>query len=418
MKVALEVSTIGLANLEENSGYNKTGIFRVTSELVEALLKIDEISISLLFWQFPYTMGLGHDFFLKNGHNVNTICNITLAEKFLYNLINKKMRLPKQNALLNVISKTVQKMRNFKDIESVDVIHSLYYPNPEIGNTKKNVRFITIHDLIPLKYPEFVTSSHYRQFLHYLKKLDIQRDWFFSVSEATKEDLCEILKVDEKRVIVNHLAASDNTFYRDNNIEKFNLLKKRIGLKCEGYFLSVATLEPRKNLQFILKCYKNVFAIRAIDRSIKLILVGRQGWMTDNILQIINSDTILKNNVLITGFLQDEDLRVLYSNAAGFIFPSLYEGFGLPVLEAMQCGSPVIASNTSSLPEVVGDSGILVDPFDKTEMCEAMICLISSESMRIRLSKKGIERAKQFSWEKCALNTVKAYKHALAGNGK
>ena len=121
-----------------------------------------------------------------------------------------------------------------------------------------------------------------------------------------------------------------------------------------------------------------------------------------------------KDRIIITGYVPDEDLSAIYSGATAFVFPSLYEGFGLPILEAMQCGTPVISSNSTSLPEVVGDAGILVDPKDQDQLCQAMLDILNDDTLRETLKQKGLERAKQFSWEKCANETVEIYKKIIA----
>ena len=143
-------------------------------------------------------------------------------------------------------------------------------------------------------------------------------------------------------------------------------------------------------------------------------LVGTQGWDYNDIFEEIFKHEDIKKRIIITGYIPDEDLAALYSGALAFVYPSFYEGFGLPHLEAMQCGVPVITSNTCSLPEVVGDAGIMVDPTDADALCHSMLEIYNKSSLREAMSLKSIERAKQFSWEKCTQETLAAYKTALS----
>ena len=199
-------------------------------------------------------------------------------------------------------------------------------------------------------------------------------------------------------------------FITDNNLiinttQQFNI--------PEGdYFLSLATIEPRKNLLYTLGCFKQILREPGMGH-IHFIIAGKRGWKTDHLYKEIFSDPILKNRIVFTGFIPDKYLSAIYSGALAFIYPSLYEGFGLPPLEAMQCGTPVITSNTSSLPEVVGDAGIMINPKDGDALCQAMIDIVKNNKLRNHLSKKGIERTKLFSWKKCADETIKAYRSAL-----
>jgi glycosyltransferase involved in cell wall biosynthesis len=143
------------------------------------------------------------------------------------------------------------------------------------------------------------------------------------------------------------------------------------------------------------------------------VLVGTKGWDFDSIFDRLNSCTLSRDRFIVTGFVPDEHLAAIYSEAMMFVYPSLYEGFGLPPLEAMQCGVPVITSNTSSLPEVLGNAGIMIDPKNSSELENAMYSLYANEELRKHLSEKGMERAKLFSWQKCAEQTVDVYRKSI-----
>jgi glycosyltransferase involved in cell wall biosynthesis len=144
------------------------------------------------------------------------------------------------------------------------------------------------------------------------------------------------------------------------------------------------------------------------------VLVGTKGWDFDRIFREIERDSDIQARIVVTGFVPDEDLAALYTSSIGFVYTSLYEGFGLPPLEAMQCGVPVITSNNSSLPEVVGDAGMMVDAKDEDALCQSMLRVYQSESLREQMSKKSLEQAAKFSWEKCVQQTIEGYKIAAA----
>jgi glycosyltransferase involved in cell wall biosynthesis len=180
----------------------------------------------------------------------------------------------------------------------------------------------------------------------------------------------------------------------------------------KAYFLSLCTLEPRKNVDRVIRCFARLLKEKQIQ-DVNLVLVGVKGWHFDKIFNEIESNKDIRSHIIITGFVEDKDLAALYSASLGFVYPSIYEGFGLPPLEAMQCGVPVVTSNTSSLPEVVGDAGIMVTPTDEDALCQAMLNVYQSESLRKEMSAKSLHQAARFSWEKCIQDTINGYKMAM-----
>jgi glycosyltransferase involved in cell wall biosynthesis len=215
------------------------------------------------------------------------------------------------------------------------------------------------------------------------------------------------------RVFVAPLAAA-NHFHQVTNMDKITAVRQRYNIPEGNYFLSLAAPQPRKNLIHLIRCFLRLLAEKqALD--VNLVLVGSKnlGWMYEEIFAAVEDVPEYRSRVIFTGYIPDEDLSEIYSGAKAFVFPSLYEGFGLPPLEAMQCGTPVITSNTTSLPEVVGDAGILVDPKDEDALCQAMLSLLTDEALWQELSQKGLERSKHFSWAKCAADTVEVYKTAI-----
>jgi len=175
--------------------------------------------------------------------------------------------------------------------------------------------------------------------------------------------------------------------------------------------LNVGTLEPRKNVVTLMKAFRKLME-KGFD-GYKLVIAGDKGWLYEEIFKEVDRSD-LKHEILFLGVVRDADLPMLYNCADMFVYPSLYEGFGLPPLEAMACGIPVIISNTSSLPEVIGNAGIMVDPGDVNSLSEAMYNVLEDKELRSQMSKNGLKRAKLFSWEKAAKEILEIYDEALS----
>ena len=179
--------------------------------------------------------------------------------------------------------------------------------------------------------------------------------------------------------------------------------------------MSVCTFEPRKNLRHVIRSFVELIRTQPASRDLTLVLTGGQGWMCEPILAELARAELSSGRIIATGFVPDADLPPLYSGALAFLYLSRYEGFGLPPLEAMQCGAPVIVSNNSSLPEVVGEAGILLSPDDQDGLCQAIMDLHGQPGQRALLAAKSIRQAQRFGWEKNVRQTLDVYH--LAGNG-
>ncbi len=292
------------------------------------------------------------------------------------------------------------------------IFHSPFSPLPFATLRIKNLkRFQTVYDLIPILFPQWFQFGEDRLIKRVLGRL-APDDWVLSDSQSTKNDLCNYLpQLDPARVVVTPLAASQ-MFYPCRDEAQQAAARLRYSLPDAPYLLSLSTLEPRKNIAHTVRCFARVVREQKIP-DLHLVLVGTKGWDYDQIFESIADVADVKDRIIATGYAADEDLAAIYSGALGFVYPSFYEGFGLPPLEAMQCGVPVITSNTSSLPEVVGDAAIMVDPKSEDELCAAMLDLYQDADLRSRLSQRSLERAKLFSWQKCIDQTLAAYRAAL-----
>jgi len=283
--------------------------------------------------------------------------------------------------------------------DKVDVIHTQYYC-PLISRGK---RVVTIHDIIPIIYPEvFNWFEIFKQ--KFILPLFIRRaDKIITGSDKSKEDICSYLKVKGNKIVRIYDGVSKDYKIIDHDKE-IDVLNK-FGIRG-SYIYYIGRLDPRKNLKNVIKAFMRV---AARDNSIILVIAGNKNeyfGKLDNLVKEYN----LEEKVKFIGYISNKDNIRLLNFAEFFIFPSLYEGFGLPVLEAMACGCPVITSKWSSLGEIAEGCALLVNPKNVDEIKNAMLILLKDRSLRSRLVKKGISRAKEFLWEATAKKTLQAYK--------
>jgi glycosyltransferase involved in cell wall biosynthesis len=294
-----------------------------------------------------------------------------------------------------------------------EICHSAFLPIPEAIRRESSMhKFLTVYDLVPMHHPDWFAFDA-RSLVGKAIASVGPEGWCFCISESTRNDLLNYLpQMDPARVLVTPLAASDKFFPCEDESSQA-AMQRRLGVP-EGaqYFLSLCTLEPRKNLPHLVCCFARLLAETGA-RDLYLVLAGKEGWKYGPLLEAIEANDELRQRTLLSGYIEDEGLPPLYSGALAFVYPTLYEGFGLPPLEAMKCGAPVITSNTSSLPEVVGDAGIMVDPHDPDALCEAMLRVYRSPSLRQEMSAKSLRRAALFRWDKCASQVMAAYAAAM-----
>ncbi|MPS66459.1 MAG: glycosyltransferase family 1 protein [Chryseobacterium sp.] len=398
MKVILDADVI--ADFYKD---NRTGIFRVTYELFKVLSEnnsIEAFYAHLSLFNYETTTNELNNFFDENSIKISA-ANHRGKRKFLPFRKEKLFRKLYKKLGVSHFANT-----NFKVFKEAEIFHSFYYPiNKEVRKFPNLKNVVTIHDLIPILFPELhFTSSFIQEIIASIHK----DDYVVCVSENTKKDLLKYAPhLNPNHVFVNLLAASKSLFYVCENAEKFKGIKEKYHLP-DKYFLSVGTLEPRKNVDFVIRNFLEFVRENKID-DLSLVLVGAKGWDYDKIFEQYNNADELKDKIIITGRVPDEDLASLYSHAHSFYYMSLYEGFGLPPLEAMQCGVATVTSNISSLPEVVGDAGIMLDPKDGDSLRKVMLELYQNDSFRQEYTRKGLERSKLFSWEKSADNLIKIY---------
>jgi glycosyltransferase involved in cell wall biosynthesis len=291
-------------------------------------------------------------------------------------------------------------------VGSPDLVHGT---NHSVYPCKSSRKVMSIYDLTFLKYPSYVDSVA-KKYKNYVKRCLQWTDLVITISKNSKKDIVEYLKVDPTRIYVTPLASR---YYPDYLPEELAVQPQTSNEYdfSKPYLLFVSTLEPRKNITSLITAFNLLKQEYEIEHH--LVIIGQKGWGYESIFSAIKSST-WERQIHHLDYLSDEMVALFYSKADVFVYPSHYEGFGLPVLEAMTLGAPVITSNTSSLPEVAGDAALLVDPNDPTDLAEAILKVISDSQFRRELIQKGKERAKLFSWERTAKETLKAYKSLLA----
>jgi glycosyltransferase involved in cell wall biosynthesis len=258
-----------------------------------------------------------------------------------------------------------------------------------------------------MRYPETTSEKIYRHHSRWVPYSAAKADRIIAVSNQTKNDIVELLGIPDYKIDVVYSAADERFQPLEPSLYQPILSKYNLP---DQFILFVGTIEPRKNLIGLLKAYLH-YKLNS-DHPQKLVIVGAKGWKYSPIFAWIEQHQ-LHIDVIFTGFIEDDDLVSIYNGASVFVMPSIYEGFGIPILEAMGCGKPVIGSNVSSIPEVIGNSGILVPPDDYERLAQEIYEITSKEEKQTYYSRLSLERARHFDWKKTAAETKKVYDKIL-----
>ncbi|MBU3176891.1 glycosyltransferase family 4 protein [Clostridium estertheticum] len=372
MKIAIDARGINL--------YNGTGIGTYTENVLKNLINIDSINNYHIFW---------------SGNNFESIkkenCKIIMTSK-------KHQRFFEDYYFPENISK-----------ENIDIYHM---PQNGIGFSQaiSCKKVVTIHDLIPYVMPETVGRGYLLKFLKEMPIIIGNSDGIITVSEFSKRDILKYFPIDESKIFVTPLAA-DAKYTPLDKLHCKNFLKKAYNLN-NPFILYVGGFSERKNVASAITAFSKVY--KDLSENYDLVIVGDYRDSGQKLMKLTNELNML-SHVIFAGFVPEEHLPLFYNSCDAIIYPSFYEGFGLPPLEAMNCGTPVIASNLTSIPEVVGDTGILINPYDIKDIALAIGNLLSSEKLRSELSAKALLRAKQFSWQNTAGRTLKVYESVYKG---
>lgn len=401
IKVVFETGLIG------DLHYNQAGLYRVADELFKRFYKNDEIDLFYAVFAHKRSKTTTYDIekiFAEKNYNISPVNSrkrikfLPFRKEKLFKFFYKKLNIEDYRII------------NFKELNQVEIYHSIYYPVPKILTKYPNLKkVVTIHDLIPFIFPNYNSDKILMEEII----RNVEKDGYvICVSECTKRDLIKFApQINPNNIFVSLLAADPKKFYVCKSPEKLSCISSKYNFP-QRYFLGLSTLEPRKNIDHVIKCFIKFVKEHDIQ-DLSLVLVGSKGWDFDNIFKEYDAAQDLKDKIIITGRIPDEDLATIYSNAEAFFYMSFYEGFGLPPLEAMQCGTATVVSNVSSLPEVVGDAGVLLDPKNQAQLIEEMWKLYSDEDYRNDLGNRALERSKCFSWDKTVAEHINIYKKIL-----
>lgn len=301
-------------------------------------------------------------------------------------------------------------LRKDTRFDKYDLIH---LPLPQHEDSFKGLSIpivATLHDLTDVLFPHW----HQRRNLRLAKRgrrflLDAEAH-FIAVSESTRQDLLTHFAIPEDRVDVVYEAADQTHFHPNQPKDKREAVRDRYGIGRSPFLLTLSTIEPRKNLLRTVQAFQQ-WRARYPDQQVKLVIAGKYGWKSKEVYKGVD---FTDDAIVFTGFVAEADLPVLYAEAKALCYVSLYEGFGLPPLEALLCGTPVIYGMRSSLPEVVGEAGIGVDPEDTTAISEAMHIMLTDEARYRQLQTLTLLQGRSFSWSTCARDTLAVYEKTIS----
>ncbi len=372
MRICLDVSP---------AVHRKAGLGRYAQELTASLLRVDVTNTYTVFYNEPQT--------------AEVVAPLDALSHLTLDLPTKPWRM---SVLLSHLAHRSQD----RLAPGVDIFHATDNLLPYFARVRT---VFTLHDLVFRFHPATHKPLN-RWFLTLGMPFFLRRaDAIIAVSEWTRRDAVRLYGIPEDKISVIYEGVDPR--FRRQVAEQIAATRRCYGLP-ERYILYVGTIEPRKNLIALLEAYALLRSQHAVADSCRLVFVGKKGWLYEPFFRRLR-ELALTDQVIITGFVPDDDLPALYAGADVFVFPSIYEGFGLPVLEAMACGTPVVCSNASSLPEVAGEAALMVDAGDVAGLASAIRRVIEDHDLRASLSARGVVQAQRFTWEETARRTLTVY---------
>ncbi|MBU4420989.1 MAG: glycosyltransferase family 4 protein [Proteobacteria bacterium] len=376
----------------------KTGVGYYTYNLISEFLKIAPQNSYYLC-----DVLIGRIFY--NMYRLEDVSSLNYFSNYFANI--SKMPFPFNGliwALLSQHAKATGKTAKIK-LEDADIFFGTNFRGI-FKETLKTV--ITIHDMAHEYYPE-ATSKRIFNYLKKLQRSAEKADLIIADSENTKKDVEKILNIPNEKIKVIYLGV-DPIFRPINDKDVLDPIRRKYNI-YEKFILYVGAIQPRKNIATLIRAYSMLCKEQNFEH--KLVIAGGVGWKNKNIRPLIE-ELKLKDKIIFTGYISEHDLPAIYNLSDAFVFPSLYEGFGLPVLEAMACGVTVVTSNVSSLPEVAGDAALLINPHSIEDLADGIRRILHDEGLRKKNIAKGLEQAKLFTWEKCARETLDVFSQALS----
>ena len=360
-----------------------TGIGQYTYQLAKGLQKFEDLELSM---------------FYANGWSTE------VRDKPIKQIRNIKLLIKKFIPKTYEISRMIQ--QSYFNERSFDKVKGIYHEPNFLAFDYAGPLVLTVHDLSWIHYPEMHPADRVRNMNKHFQKSMERASMIITDSQAIKDEIIEMFGVADTRI--KSIPLGVESLFRPLTLEESMPVLQQHGLSYRKYILAVGTLEPRKNLSSALLAYMQLPA--DIRKHYPLVLVGMKGWHTSS-LETQMAPMVAAGEIRQLGYLAREDLAVIIAGALTLVYPSIYEGFGLPPLEAMTCGVPVIASNVSSLPEVVGHSGLLVNPHDIEDIAKAMQTMINAPDIRAMSAQKALDRSAEFSWDSCVDQTMSIYRH-------
>lgn len=370
-----------------------TGIGQYVRHLFTAMDKLPEAELRLYYGTY-----------CERGMKLPSLNSAEVAQR-TYGLAKRFM--PRPRAIKKLIEKSL-----FRYHTSSGSGHVLYHEPNYVPMPYKGPLVLTVCDMSCFDHPETHPEERVRLMQRDMPSAIEKADHIIVISESSGEALRRWFNVDPTRITTTYLAA-DSRFH-PRCADTLSPILAGLGLTPGGYVLSVGTLEPRKNLSTLFAAYAGLPA--CLRQRYPLVVAGLNGWNTEGLMQAA-AGLIQRGELRLLGYVADELIPPLYAGAAAFCYPSRYEGFGLPALEAMASGVPVITSNKTSLPEVVGDAGIMVDPDDVEGMRERLRQLLEDQAYADELGQRGLVRSQTFSWDRCARETFSVYRQVMQQRG-
>jgi glycosyltransferase involved in cell wall biosynthesis len=378
----------------------RTGVEEYTLQLLYNLFEIDKKNEYILFLNAYKKIRLDLSW-IKKYPNVKL----------------KKFHFP--NKLLNLFFWYFSWPKIDKLLKGVDIF---FMPNIIFGGVGKKTKLIlTIHDLSFEKYPSFFSLK--RRWWHLFinpRKICRQAEKIITVSNSTARDIARVYKIKSDKIYSISSAIPDHFKIIDKNSQQLIEIKEKYNLPFK-FILFLGTIEPRKNIIGLIRAYDKLqeFAEKTNDdelKKYKLVIAGAKGWLSEKIFSEIKNSKF-REKIILPGFIGDKDKAAIYNLATLFVYPSFYEGFGFPPLEAMGCGLPVITSNNSSLPEICNNAAISIDPDKPDEIFESIKKILSDKKLYQKMIEDGLNNSKKFNWENTARKTLEVFKKAVSKNG-
>jgi glycosyltransferase involved in cell wall biosynthesis len=370
LHIAIDAHSVG-AQLGGNESY--------ATNLIEALAEIDQTNLYTLF----VTKRVAIERFKNRWPNFQV-----------------KQTLPHTPLVRIPLTLSIELRRHPVDLLHVQYTAPPFAPCPVVT---------TIHDLAFEHLPETFNRRSWMQLRLTVRRTARRAAHIITVSDYSRGDISRTYGIDPDRITVTPEAAPPH-FAPITNETELRRIRESYGIQRD-YILSLCSIQPRKNLVRLIEAYSCLRGVSPEGKLPQLVLAGKRGWLDNETFRAAERNA-LGRDILFTGYVPEQDLVGLYSGAICFVYPSYFEGFGLPVVEAMQCGVPVIAGNRTSLPEIVGEAGLLFDPFDTKALVKALTRVTDDSAYRAVLRTKGLERAKDFNWKTTALLTLNAYQRA------